>query len=78
MKNFIVVIEKREVIGTIQGEDIVTWNLFDVMKLTQLKEWCNDRGYAVPNFTYTAIMKEQKVEFNYNMTASLWDVGERA
>lgn len=78
MDNFIVVIEKKEVIGTIHGEDIVTWNLFDVMKLTQLKEWCQDRGYDYPPFPKSNMQFEQKVEFAHNMTASLWDVGERA
>ena len=78
MENFIVVIEKRETIGTIQGQDIITWNLFDVMKLNQLKEWCQDRGYEYPSFPKANLQFEQKVDFANNMCASLWDVSPRA
>jgi len=78
MENFVVVIEKRRKIGEIEGNDLFVWELFDVMTLLQLKEWCRDRGYSVPFFTYSTIMQEQKVEFSNGMCASLWDVSPRA
>lgn len=69
----IVVIERRRTIGIINGEDIYVWELFDVMRLSQVDEWCKDRGYATP------ILSEDKPRnmFYATLEATLWDIGER-
>lgn len=70
----IVVIEKRRKIGELNGEDIFVWELYDVMRLSQVDEWCKDRGYATPNLSN----KNPRYQFYRDLEATLWDIEERA
>ena len=78
MNNIIAVIEKRRKIGEIEGTNIEIWELFDVMKFSQLKEWCQDRGYGIPIFTFSTTMTEQKLQLSNDLEVSLWDTSSRA
>lgn len=70
----IVVIEKRRKIGELDGENIFVWELYDVMRHSQLDIWCRERGYTTP---YLSNLVNRNVVYS-NLEATLWDVGERA
>jgi len=73
MKKNIVVLEKRRKIAEINGENFFVWELFDVLKLSQLKEWCQDRGYGVPYLSDVV----EKASLSVDLEASLWDVDSK-
>jgi hypothetical protein len=69
LKN-VIVIEKKRKIGEINGENLFVWELYDVIKRSQLEQWCKDRGYGVPYVSD----KTDKAEIYYDLEISLWDI----
>jgi len=65
----IIIVEKRVSIGEVNNQTIWTWEFFDAVKSTKIKEWCSSRGFIIPKFGV-----EMYVHLEENFRCRLWEI----